>query len=54
MKGQALEPMKQREERKRSSPPRSEDKKERVQWNGLGRDPQRLPKVRDPRDAQHN
>ena len=38
MKGKALEPMKQREERKRPSPPRSEDKKRKspVEWTELG------------------
>ena len=50
MKGQALGPMKQGEERKG---PTCQDQRIK-ESSELGRDPQRLPRAQDPRDMQHN
>ena len=51
MKGKALEPMKQREERKRPSPPRSEDKKRKIPVERTG--PRSLEDVKGLGSSRH-
>ena len=53
MKGQALGPMKRREERKKAQPAEIRRSKG-VQWKELVWDTQRLPGDRDHGDMQHS